>query len=75
MTLNKNKKLSGNRNRRITRKFNMDNNMKLLLEKVKSEKKKKKINDNKIKKLEIELIKIKHPNNPNKLQSELKELN
>ena len=51
----------------------MDDKMKSLLNKIKSEKKKKnKIND-KIKQLEIELVIIKYVNNPNKLQSELKE--
>ena len=73
MTINENKKFSRNRKRRITRKINMDNNMKLLLIKIKSEKKKK--NKEKIKNLEIELVKIKNAKNPNKLQPELKKLN
>ena len=38
MTINENKKLSRNRKRRITRKIIMDNNMNLLLNKIKSEK-------------------------------------
>ena len=67
---NENKKLSRNRKRRIDRKNKIDDNMKLLLNKIKSEKKKKKLD--KIKNLEIELVKIKYANNPNKLQSELK---
>ena len=51
----------------------MDGSMKLILNKIKTEKKKKKKFD-KIKELEIELVKIKYANNPNKLQSELKVL-
>ena len=49
--------------------------MKLLLNKIKSEKKKKNKNLDKIKELEILLVNIKYANDPNKLQSELKELN
>ena len=49
--------------------------MKLLFNKIKTEKKKKNKNLDKIKQLEIELVKIKYANNPKKLQSELKELN
>ena len=45
--------------------------MKSLLNKIKTEKK----NVDKINQLEIEIFKIKYANNPNKLQSELKELN
>ena len=47
--------------------------MKLILKK-KSEKKNKNKNIDKIKHLDIELVKIKQAGNPNKLQSELKEL-
>ena len=72
---NENKKLSRNRKRRIERKNKINNDMKLLLNKIKSEKKKNKKNLNKIKQLEILLVNIKYANNPNKLQSELKELN
>ena len=49
--------------------------MKSLFKKTKSEKKKKYKNNDKIKKIAIESVKIKYVNNPNKLQSELKELN
>ena len=49
--------------------------MKLLLNKIKSEKRKKKKNLDKIKQLEIVLVIKKYANDPNKLQSELKELN
>ena len=48
--------------------------MKLLLNKIKTEKKKNKSFD-KIKNLEIELFKTKYANNPDKLQFALKELN
>ena len=72
---NENKKLSRNRKRRIERKSKIDNNMKILLNKIKSEKKRKNKDFDKIKQLEIQLVKIKYANNPNKLQSESKELN
>ena len=71
---NENKKLSRNRKRRIERKSKLNDDMKLLLNKIKSEKKKNNKNLNKIKQLEILLVNIKYANNPNKLQSELKEL-
>ena len=71
---NENKKLSRNRKRRIERRIKKDDKMKSLLNKIKSEKKKKNKNYDKIKQLEIELVKIKYANNPNKLKSELKEL-
>ena len=72
---NENNKLSGNRKRRIERRFEIDDGMKSLLNKIRTEKKKKNENNDKINELEIELVKIKYSNNPNKLQSELKELN
>ena len=72
---NETKKLSRNRKRRIERKNKLNDDMKLLLNKIKSEKRKKNKNLDKIKELEILLVKIKYANNPNKLQSELKELN
>ena len=68
---NENKKLSRNRKKRIERKSKINDNMKSLLNKIKTEKK----NVDKINQLEIEIVKIKYANNPNKLQSELKELN
>ena len=49
--------------------------MKLLLIKIKSEKKKKNKNLDKIKQLEILLVRIKYTDRPDKLQSALKELN
>ena len=49
--------------------------MKLLLNKIKSEKRKRTKDFDKIKQLEILLVNIKYANNSKKLQSELKELN
>ena len=72
---NENKKLSRNRKRRIDRKNKLNDHMKILLNKIKSEKKKKNKNLDKIKELEILLVNIIYANDPNKLQSELKELN
>ena len=72
---NGNKKLSRNKKRRIDRKNKLNDNMKLLLNKIKSGKKKKNKNLDKIKHLEFLLIRIKYANNPIKLQSALKELN
>ena len=70
---NENKRLSRNRKRRIDRRIKINNDMKLLINKIKTEKKKKSLN--KIKQLEILLVQIKYANNPNKLQSALEELN
>ena len=71
---NENKKLSLNRKRRINRKNKIIDDMRVLLNKIKSEKKKKNKNIDKIKQIEILLVNIKYANNPNKLQSALKEL-
>ena len=49
--------------------------MKLILNKIKFEKKKKYKIFNKIKQLEILLVNIKYANDPNKLENALKELN
>ena len=72
---NENKKLSRNREKRIERKNKMNDDMKLLLNKIKSEKKKKNKNFDKIRQLQILLVNIKYANDPIKLQSALKELN
>ena len=69
---NENKNLSRNRKRIIERKIEMDDRMKLLLNKIESEKKNKSFDNTK--QLQIELVKIKYANNPSKLQSALKEL-
>ena len=65
---NENKELSRNRKRRIEQKFRMVDRIKSLLNKIKTEKKKKYKNI-KIKKLEIDLVKIKYANDPNELAS------
>ena len=72
---NETKKLSRNTKRRIDRKNKINNDMKLLLNKIKSEKKKKNKSFDKIKQLEILLVRIKYADKPDKLQSALKELN
>ena len=71
---NENKKLLRNRKRRIDRKNKINEHMKLLLIKIEFEKKKKNKNFDKTKQLEILLVGIKYANNPNKLQSEIREL-
>ena len=72
---NENKKLSRNRKRRIDRKNKINNDMKLLLNKIKSEKRKRNKNFDRIKQLETVLVRIKYADKPDKLQSALKELN
>ena len=72
---NENIKLSRNRKRRIERRYKISNDMKFLLNKIKSEKKKKYKNLDKIKQLEIILVNIKYANDHNKLENALKELN
>ena len=72
---NENIKLSRNRRRRIGRRNKMIDDMKLFLNKIKSEKKKKYKNFNKIRQLEIILVNIKYANDPIKLQNALKDLN
>ena len=72
---NENKKLSRNRKRRIERKIKMNIDTKLLLNKIKSEKRKRNKYLHKIKQLKILLVNIKYANDANKLQSALKELN
>ena len=72
---NEKKKLSKNRKRRNIRRLNMSNDMKLILNKIKSEKRKRNKNLDKNKQLEILLVNIKYAKDPDKLRSELKELN
>ena len=72
---NENKTLSRIRKGRIEQKSKIDDNMKLLLNKIKTEKKKKNKNLEKIKQLEILLVNIKYANDPKKLENALKELN
>ena len=67
--INENKKLSRNRKRRINRKNKISDDMRVLLNKIKSEKKMKNKNLDKIKQLEILLVNIKYAKNSDKLQS------
>ena len=71
---NENIQLSRNRKGRIERRNEINNDLKLLLNKIKSEKKKKNKNFDKIKQSEILLVKVKYANDPNKLENALKEL-
>ena len=70
---NENKKLSRNRKWRIERKSKLDNTIKLLLNKIKTEKRNK--NLDKIKQLEKLSLNIKYAINADKLENALKELN
>ena len=70
---NENKKLSRNRKRRIGRKNKLNDDMKVLLNKIKSEKKKKNKNLYKNKQVDILLVRIKYADKPDKLESALKE--
>ena len=74
ITNNENKKLSRNRKKRNDRKNKNNDDMKLLLNKIKTEKKKRKKNFDKIKQLEILLVRNKYADRPDKFQSALKEL-
>ena len=71
---NENKKLSRNRKRRMDRRNRINDDIKLLLNKIKSEMKKRYKNFDKFKQLEILLVRIKYADNPNKLEIALKEL-
>ena len=55
---NKNNKLLRNRERKIERRNKIDDKLRTILNKIKTEKKRKKENIDKIKELEIELVKI-----------------
>ena len=72
---NETKKLSRKRKRRIERKNKFSDDMKLLLNKIKSEKKKKNKNLEKIKQLKILLVTIKYANDSKRLEKALKDLN
>ena len=72
ITINENKKLSRNTKRRIDRRNKINDDMKLLLNKIKSEKKKKYITFDKIKQLEYLLVGIKYADKPGKLDIALK---
>ena len=75
MTINEKKKLSRNRKRRIERRNRMNDDTKLLLNKIKIEKKEKYKNNGKTKHLEILSVRIKYADKPDKPESALKELN
>ena len=72
---NKNKNLLRNGKKRFERNIKLDDKMQTLLNKIKSEKTKKSKSIDNVKQLEIELGQFKYVNNPNKLQSEVKESN
>ena len=72
---NETKKLSRKRKKRIERKQNFSDVMKLILNKIKKEKKKKYKIFHKFKQLEILLVRIKCADKANKLESALRELN
>ena len=75
MTVIENKKLSRNRKRKIERRNRSNDDMKILLNKIKSRKEMKNKNFDKIKQLEILLSRIKYAEKPNKIGNALKELN
>ena len=75
MTINENKKLSRNGKKRIDRRNKINDDMNLLLNKIKSQKKKKNKDINKIKQLKILLVRFEYADGPDKLESALKELN
>ena len=64
---NETKKVSRNRKRRIDRKNKINNDMKLLSNKIKSAKRKRNKNFDRIKQLEILLVRIKYADKPDKL--------
>ena len=68
------KELSRNRKRRISRRNKISYDLKLILNKIKSEKKNKNKNVDKIAELEILLVGIRYADNPNKSESALGEL-
>ena len=72
---NENKDLSRKRKRRIEHKVRMDDRMNSLLNKIKTEKKRKYKNNDKIKNSEIQLVKIEYADKPGKLKSALREIN
>ena len=75
MTITENKKLSRNRKRRMNHRNKINNDMKFILNKIKPQKKRKYKNFDKIKQLEILLVRIKYADEPDKLESALRELN
>ena len=72
---NDKKKLSRNRKRRIEQRNRMNDDIKLLINKIKTKKKKRSKNDEKIKQLEILLVRIKYADKADKLEWYMKLLN
>ena len=72
---NENKKLSRDRRRRIDRRNKTNDDMKLILKIIKTEKKKKNKSLDEIKQLEILLVRNKYANNTDKLASASKKIN
>ena len=72
---NENKKLSRNTKRRIEQRNKINDDMKLLINKIKSEKKNKYKKIDKIKQLELLTLRIKYADKPDKLESASKEMN
>ena len=72
---NEKEKLSQNRKGRIERRIKIDDKMKPKVNEIKTEKKKKQKNYDRIKESEIEMVKFKYFKYPNLLESKLKELN
>ena len=70
---NENNKLSRNRKRRIERKNKMNNDLKLLLNKINTNKKNK--NFDRLEQLESLLVKVKKADKPDKLEEALREVN
>ena len=75
MTIIEIKKLSRNRKRRIDHRNKTNDHMKLLLNRIKTEKKKKNKNFDKTKQLEILLVRIKYADKPDELESAFRDLN
>ena len=72
---NENKKPSRNRKRSIERRNRMNDDIKIIISKIKFQNKKKYKIFDKIKQIEILLVRIKYANKPYKLESALKESN
>ena len=72
---NENENISRNTKRRINRRNKISDDMKILLNKIKSENKKENKIVDEIKELEILLVRIKYADKPDKIESGLRELN
>ena len=74
MKINENKMLSRKRKRRIERRNRMNDDINIILNRIKTEKERIYGNDEKIKQLEILLVRMKYADKPDKLESALREL-